>query len=195
MTLRNFLRAVLYLTLCVTFITAYTGLKINSYANQFSNTSSDAAIILGAAVWNDQPSPVFQARIDHAINLHNNGRVKFLIFTGGIGHGQKIAESEAAKNYAMKHGINSQDILIETHSKITFENLTAAKALLKDNQLQSVLLVSDPLHMKRAMVMATDLDIQAAPSPTPTSLYISRRKKIGFLVRETFYYIGYLITR
>ena len=59
------------------------------------------------------------------------------------------------------------------------------------NHLETAVIVSDPLHMKRAMLLAEDAGITAYSSPTPTTRYISMRTKIPFLARETFYYIGY----
>jgi len=176
-------------------IAVYVGVSITHYAKQFTDRPSDVAIVLGAAIWQDKPSPVFQARIDHAVNLHQQGKVTYLIFTGGVGAGETLAESEVARNYAVAQGVALSDIFIETQSKITFENLVEAKALLDSHQLERVLIVSDPLHMKRAMTMAHDLKIKAASSPTPTSLYRSWRKKLDFLSREVFYYLGYLIFR
>ena len=132
---------------------------------------------MGAAIWKDKPSPVFKARIDHGINLHKQGKAKTLVFTGGVGAGEVYAESEVAKQYAMSQGIAAENILIETRSQITFENLTESKLLLDANNINTVLLVSDPLHMKRAMTMTQDLNINAASSPTPMSLYKSWRTK------------------
>jgi uncharacterized SAM-binding protein YcdF (DUF218 family) len=54
--------------------------------------------------------------------------------------------------------------------------------------------VSDPLHMKRAMMMADDLDIAAVSSPTPTSRYRSLKTKLGFLLRELYFIHHYSAT-
>src|ERR1700748_3122117 len=43
----------------------------------------DAAIVLGAAAHGGRPSPVFQARLDYGLELYRQGRVRFLIATGG----------------------------------------------------------------------------------------------------------------
>ena len=193
MRLKTIRHILLVVVVGIAAITAFTAFRIHSYASVFSDSPSDAAIILGAAIWNDKPSPVFKARIDHGINLHKQGKVKTLVFTGGVGTGEVYAESEVAKQYAMSQGIAAENILIETRSQITFENLTESKLLLDANNIDTVLLVSDPLHMKRAMTMAQDLNINAASSPTPMSLYKSWRTKSGFLAREVFYYIGYLL--
>ena len=193
MRLKTIRHILLVVVVGIAAITAFTAFRIHSYASVFSDSPSDAAIILGAAIWNDKPSPVFKARIDHGINLHKQGKVKTLVFTGGVGTGEVYAESEVAKQYAMRQGIAPENILIETRSQITFENLTESKLLLGANNINTVLLVSDPLHMKRAMTMTQDLNINAASSPTPMSLYKSWRTKSGFLAREVFYYIGYLL--
>ena len=193
MRLKTIRHILLVVVVGIAAITAVTACRIHSYASVFSDSPSDAAIILGAAIWNDKPSPVFKARIDHGINLHKQGKVKTLVFTGGVGAGEVYAESEVAKQFAMSQGIAAENILIETRSQITFENLTESKLLLDANNIDTVLLVSDPLHMKRAMTMAQGLNINAASSPTPMSLYKSWRTKSGFLAREVFYYIGYLL--
>ena len=188
------LRRIILSLFCLTAVLSFfAGLSISQYAKKYSNTPSDAAIVLGASIWGDKPSPVFKARIDHAINLHQQGKVKYLIFTGGIGKGERFAEAKIAKKYALGQGVKASNVLIETRSKITFENLEEAKKLLDEKQLETVLIVSDPLHMKRAMTMAEDLNIKARTSPTPTSLYKTWRTKSGFLAREIFFYIGYLV--
>ncbi|WP_309245652.1 hypothetical protein [Desmonostoc muscorum] len=55
--------------------------SIYLYGSSTNNIKADAAIVLGAAVWGEKPSPVFRERINHAINLYKNGSVKAIIFT------------------------------------------------------------------------------------------------------------------
>lgn len=172
----------------------YTALSIYSYGKINHLTKTDAAIVLGAAVWGEEPSPVFKERINHGIWLYKNEYVKKIIFTGGKGDGE-AAESIVAKAYAENNLVPSNDILIETKSKITQENLFYAKAVARDRGLNTFLIVSDPLHMKRAMLMAKDYELKALPSPTPTSRYTSWKSKATFLLREVYYYIGYQVYR
>ncbi|WP_446010029.1 YdcF family protein [Candidatus Electrothrix sp.] len=155
---------------------------------------SDVAIVLGAAVWKNTPSPVFEERIKHAIALYRQGIVAKLLFTGGVGNGKQYAESEVARNYALKRGVNSSDILIETVSKTTLQNLLEAQRLLKSHALHSAILISDPLHMSRAMVMAEDIGLSVASSPTSTSRYRTLRTQAMFLLREMYFYQQYLFT-
>ena len=173
----------------------YTALSIYSYSFKTSDVIADAAIVLGAAVWDGKPSPVFEERINHAIKIYKSGQVKKVIFTGGIGSDDEKSEAQVAKEYAINHGVSIGDILIEDKSTLTVENLRFSASLLNSNNLSLVLIVSDPLHMKRAMTIVADLDINALPSPTETSRYQSYSSRSKMLVSETYYYIGYKISK
>jgi uncharacterized SAM-binding protein YcdF (DUF218 family) len=153
------------------------------------------AVVLGAAVWDDAPSPVFKERIDHAVELYKADKVKALVFTGGVGEGDQLPESEVAKAYAVEHGVPAEHIRCETVSRITYESLKGARVILDEEGWKTVLIVSDPLHMRRTVMMARDLGMDAYPSPTPTSRYTSRCAQIRFLLRETYLYAKYLIER
>ncbi len=168
---------------------------IYNFSLKRDRVAADIGIVLGAAVWGDSPSPVFEERIKHAINLYHNGDVKQLIFTGGVGNKDEPAESEVARTYAIKNGIPEDNIFIETSSKNTFENITESKKIMDNIGVNSVLIISDPLHMKRAITMAKDLEMSAYSSPTPTTRYRSWKTKLGLLSSETYYYIGYLLRK
>jgi len=167
-----------------------TAISIYSYSKIDQTQKADAAIVLGTAVWEDEPSPVFRERIRHGIWLYQNNYVDYLIFTGGKGEGQKHAEADVAKKYAMEKGIPEDKIFMENKSRITDENLLFSKPILKNENFNKVLLVSDPLHMKRVMKVAEKHQIEAFSSPTPTSRYQSFPKKAGFALREAFFLIA-----
>lgn len=173
----------------------------NFPAGNLTNTA-DAAVVLGAAVYKSKPSPVFTERIHHAINLYHAGKVQKIVFTGGIG-GKTLneknkdqslfAESVVARDYAISKKVRADDIFIETSSVTTRENLVYAKQILEKNSLRTALIVSDPLHLKRAMLMAEGLNIEAKPSATPSSRYQSFKKKLPFALRELYFYHHYLL--
>lgn len=170
------------------------GWSIVAAGEESTSRNADAAIILGAAVYGAKPSPVFEERIRHAVGLYKAGRVRKLIFTGGYGERSQFAEAEVARNYALREGIPEHAIAIELVSRTTKANLVEARRLLRENGAASTLLVTDPLHMKRALRMSHDLGIAASPSPTPTTRYRSWRTKSGFLLREIYFYHVYLLT-
>ena len=169
--------------------------QIVSYGKQTELRKADAAIVLGAGVVGEAPSPVFRERIRHGIWLYENGYVDYLIMTGGFGDGAVCSEARAAKEYAIAQGVPGEDIFIEEKSRITQENLYYAGQVMEEHGLQDALVVSDPLHMKRAMLMASDYGIRAYSCPTPTSRFVSLRTRLPFLAREVFFYTGYQVYR
>ncbi|WP_445638069.1 YdcF family protein [Nostoc sp. DSM 114161] len=172
---------------------ASTASSIYLYGNSSNNIKADAAIVLGAAVWGEEPSPVFRERINHAINLYKNGFVKTIMFTGGVGESNESAEAIVGKNYAISQQVKAADILTETQSRTTHQNLKNALEVANAHQLTKFLIVSDPLHMKRAVLMARDLGMDAYSSPTPTTRYRSFNSQMEFLSRETCFYFIYLV--
>ena len=182
----------------IVFIILYVGIttvSIITYSGVDEKRKADVAIVLGAGTADNEVSPVFRERINHGIWLYENGYVRAIILTGGVGKGNSTSDAYVAKMYAMKRGIPESVIYIEEQSTITQENIKNAKEIMKVNSFETAIIVSDPLHMKRAMLMAKDYKIKAYSSPTPTSRYISLKSKCAFLVREEFFYAGYRIYR
>lgn len=94
-------------------------ISIWNYGEKDEKQSADVAIVLGAATSNGEVTPVFQERINHGIWLYENGFVKTLIFTGGIGEGNEKSDAWVAKQYAIEQGIPESVILLEEQSTIT----------------------------------------------------------------------------
>jgi len=172
----------------------FIAVSIWRYGYIDERTQADAAIVLGAAAWHDNPSPVFLERIKHGIWLYENDYVNYLIFTGGYGTGAEYSEAYVARNYAIAAGVPVDSILIEENSRTTEGNFSYAMHLLEDHDIETVIIVSDPLHMMRAMRMATDAGLTAFSSPTPTSMFQTLETQLPFLRREVMYYIGYRVT-
>jgi len=161
--------------------------SIDQFGHSDDESSADCGIVLGAAAWHNKPSPVFQARIDHAIKLYESKRIKAIILTGGFGKGADFAESEVAKDYCVKHGVPEEDIYIEKKSQTTEENLLEAKNIMKEKGYGSSLIISDPWHLKRACNIADYYEIPAKPSATKTSLFTSTESKLKFIWKEFQY--------
>ncbi|PWW39866.1 MULTISPECIES: YdcF family protein [Paenibacillus] len=173
--------------------TITTASLIWAYTDDESSRQSDAAIILGAAVEGDNPSPVFRERIEHAIVLYRQGTISHLLFTGGSGIPDERAEAEVGRDYAVAHGVDPADIQMETESRITEENLVNSLRVGEQAGFHTYTIVSDPLHMKRAMKLAKGLGMDAVPSPTRTTAYQTWRSQFPFLARETILYMGYMV--
>ena len=182
--------AVILMILAAIYIIA-NAVSIWVFGNTDEKTKSDVAIILGASTYNGEVSPVYKERINHGIELYNEDYVDKLIVTGGIGKGSDMSDAESAKNYAVMCGIPENDVFVEDKSAITQENLENSKIIMDENNLKTAIIVSDPLHMRRAMLLAKDAGITAYSSPTKTTKYVSLKTKVPFLAREVFFYIGY----
>ena len=150
---------------------------------------ADTIIVLGAAAYDAVPSPVFKARIEHGLDLFKGGLAETLIFTGGYGGGgARFAESQVARRYAMRQGVPETAILIESTSQTTYQNLFEARRLMLEHGLQRAIVVSDPLHMARALRLCRGLGIDALGSPTPTTRFRSFRTRWEFLAREVYFF-------
>ena len=179
----------------IVLYTIIAAVQIVQYGKVDNKTKCDVAIVLGAATSGEEVSPVYRERINHGIWLYENGYVDYLILTGGVGEGNEKSDAFVAKQYAVENGVPEQAILIEERSTITEENLEYAKSIMDAHSMNTAIIVSDPLHMKRAMRMAADYGITAYSSPTPTTMYRSLKTQIPFLARELFFYVGYSIVR
>jgi uncharacterized SAM-binding protein YcdF (DUF218 family) len=186
---------IILITFFISFslILSLVGRDIYSFSLISSYAPADAAVVLGATVYRNRPSPVFRERINHAIDLYRQGIVENIIFTGGLAGNDELAESEAARAYAIAQGVPAEHIFIETESDNTCLNLLGAKQIIEKNGMDQVLLVSDPLHMRRTMWLAESIGLKALSSPTPTSRYQSFDRKTAFLVREIYSYGMYLL--
>ncbi len=184
-----------FAALAVIMLTVFTAVSIVSYGKTDEKQPADVAIVLGAATANGKVSPVYRERINHGIWLYKNNYVDCLIFTGGFAQGNDLSDACTAKKYAVSQDVPEDAIYIEEKSVITEENLEYAKVIMDANSMSTAIIVSDPLHMKRAMLMAKDYGIKAYSSPTPTTMYKSVKTKLPFLLREEFFYIGYSALR
>jgi len=149
---------------------------------------ADAIIVLGAAAYDARPSPVFEERIRHGLDLYRRGYAPVLIFTGGYGNGARFAESQVARRYALRHEVPESAILIESVSRTTRQNLQQARTLMQERDLKRVIVVSDPLHMSRALRLSRELGIDALGSPTPSTRFRTVQTQWRFLLQEVYFF-------
>ena len=130
---------------------------------------ADAIVVLGAAQYDGRPSPVFEARLEHAVSLWNQGLAKAFVVTGGKLPGDRTTEAAVAREYAIAHGVPEAAIFGEDRAHNTLTSLTAVAEQLDKRGMTSAIFVSDPTHMLRVLRIADDLGIDAYGSPTATS--------------------------
>ena len=164
------------------------------FASESSRDRADAALVLGAAVIGSTPTPVLVERLRHAETLFKSGQVAKIVVTGGLSAEDDLTEAQASKDWLVAAGVPADDVLLEDRSRTTIENLAFARPVLETNGIGSVLVVSDPLHMRRALMIADRVGISAQPSPMPTSRYQSWQTTLPFLAREVWFMGQYLVT-
>jgi len=150
-------------------IGGYAAYRIWDQGNRDERTRADAIVVMGAAQYDGRPSPVFAARLDHAIALYHDGVASRLIVTGGKREGDRTTEAASARSYAIEHGVPENAILSEDASRTTLQSIRRVAALMRDKDIGSAVFVSDPSHMLRVLRMASDEGINGYGSPTRTS--------------------------
>lgn len=191
---RRFLQRVLaWLVGSLTLYLIWQTIAISRYGFQDDGQNADCAIVLGGAAWHNKPSPVFQERLNHAIKIYLEGRVGALVLTGGKGAGAPYSEGEVARDYCLERNIPEHALFMEGYSTTTIQNLEEAGKILDRQNFQSALVVSDPWHLKRGVLIAERQGLTASPSGTRTSRFKSLKSRTHFTLRELYLYHRYLI--
>jgi len=129
----------------------------------------DAIVVLGAAQYDGRPSPQLAARLDHSIDLWNQGVAPLVVVTGGNQEGDRFTEASASAQYLVDRGVPAAVIVQEAAGTTTYESLVGARDLL-DDSVETVLIVTDPYHAQRSRLTAAEVGFTAYVSPAPESV-------------------------
>jgi len=153
---------------------------------------ADVIVVLGAAEYRGRPSPVFKARLDHALDLFRQGQAPRILTTGGAGGDPQFTEGGVGRAYLVSHNVPSEAIIVEPEAESTAQSTAAAAEIMHRMGLASCILVSDGYHIFRArrMLAAQGLKVYGSPRPSPPSeglrqwwLYL--RQSVGYMLWET----------
>ncbi|HET9016293.1 MAG TPA: YdcF family protein [Thermomicrobiaceae bacterium] len=169
---------------------------IVSQARHDETAPADAIVVLGAAQWNGLPSPIFKARLDHALRLYREHEAPLIVLTGGVGDGSRYAEANVGREYLIEQGVPESALVSVPQGNTTLESLIPTRAALAARGATKVLLVSDPFHMFRSKRMAEDLGLTALASPTRTSpIRPGSPTEYAYMAREVAAYLAYVFLR
>lgn len=140
--------------------------QIERYAHRDDAAPADAIGVLGAAEYDGRPSPVYRARLDHALELYHRGIAPLIITLGGPG-GDQYTEGSVGREYLMSKGVPESAIIAETESRNTEESARRMVVIARVNGLHRLVVVSDVTHMFRihAICAADGLDVLTSPRP------------------------------
>lgn len=172
--------ATMYVT--ITFVQVYRASRHDG-AGAAAADAFDAIIVLGAAQYDGRPSPVLQDRLDHALELYEADLAPRIVLTGGRQEGDRFTEATAGYNYLRQQGVPDGDLLREVDGHSSWESLAASARFLIQQDLTTVVLVTDGYHAYRVEAIAEDSGLDATVSPTETRL--SGTSELRQLTRET----------
>ncbi len=145
--------------------------KINRASAGQPLQQADAIAVFGAAEYRGRPSPVLNARLERALDLYRRGYAPIIITLGGGGDPQ-YSEGGVGRNFLLAHGVPDDRIIAETQSSDTEESIQRLAAIARENNLQTILAVSDGTHLFRiaALARAAGLNVRVTPRETGHSI-------------------------
>lgn len=134
------------------------------------HSPASAIVVMGAAQWNGRPSPILQGRLDHAVDLYDQGAAPLIVVTGGKQVGDRVTQGFSGYEYLRDHGVPEAAIKVEVDGTNSYEELSASALILTDAQVgQDVVIVTDPYHALRVEEIADEVGLHAQVSPTDAS--------------------------
>jgi uncharacterized SAM-binding protein YcdF (DUF218 family) len=181
--------------LAALLLVASTALAIWWTARQDSRPASDAIVVLGSAQYNGVPSSIFEARLEHALALWEEGVAPVVVTVGGKAAGDQFTEAEAGQAYLRDAGVPEESLLAVPEGVDTLESMRAVGAAYAERGWSSAVLVTDPWHAMRAERMAEDSGVSAESSPTRQGPAVqTRTTQFRYILRETAAYLLYRVT-
>ncbi|NBB51458.1 YdcF family protein [Rhizobium sp. CRIBSB] len=109
----------------------------------------DVAVVLGNQVYRDgTPSPRLAARLDRAVELVEQGRIRWVIVSGGTGR-EGVPEGDAMKRYLVGRGVRAASIIVDNAGVDTWATASNAHSIMQALGLKRAIVVSQYFHIAR----------------------------------------------
>ena len=135
---------------------------------QHSSASAQAILVFGTTENNGTPSPELTARLDDALTLYREHRAPWVVVTGGNRPGDVYTEGGVSATYLEHHGVPASRIIVGSGND-TWQNVSSVIVAMQARHLTSVLCVTDPFHVYRAMAIASSQGLAPLPEPVSNS--------------------------
>lgn len=152
-------------------------------------------IILGCQLHDWGPSVMLQDRLDKALDYLKDHPEVVVVVSGGQGENEPATEAQGMADYLADHGFARENIILETQSHNTHQNLTYSARHLEERGADikaGVVIVSNGFHLTRAKMLAgragyENVSVLAAPSShTPTRLKMYIREPLALVKSFVF---------
>lgn len=174
--------AVTFVALCVVIAISYVGLttyEVWRVGHNRNTEAVDAIVVMGAAQYDGRPSPLLQARLNHAFQLWSDGQSQLIVVTGGNQPGDRFTEASASIAYLTEKGVPTKNLLAEDASHSTYEALSNMRVLVDTATpfaaIEKIVIVTDPFHSLRSRLTAEELGFEASTSASSGSPVAGRR--------------------
>ena len=124
-----------------------------------SGETFDVIVVLGG------PEGAMRRRTEHAVRLVRRGLAPNLILSGGIV--RRRAECEVMRGIAIGAGVAPDRLVLEPHSRNTLENAVGSRAVMARRGWTRALVVTDRMHLPRALLSFRAAGVQAKGSGAP----------------------------
>ena len=101
-------------------------------ARQDTRERSDAIVVLGSAQYDGVPSSIFEARLEHALQLYEDGVAPVIVTVGGKADGDRFTEAEAGAQYLAQAGVPSDALLPVPEGVDTLESMRSVSAAFEE---------------------------------------------------------------
>ena len=129
---------------------------------------SDVIIVLGAQVKPDgTPSVALERRLTAALESYQADR-QLIIVCGAQGSNEPRAEGDVMRDWLIARGVPEGDVVAETASFNTRQNLTYAKAIMEHRGLEKALVVTSDYHVARALKLCEQVGVSAVGKGSPS---------------------------
>ena len=156
---------------------------------------ADTIVVLGSAQYNGKPSPNFQARLTHAMDLYQSGIADVIVTVGGSRSGDEYTEAGAGRTWLIQQGVPEDAVVAVPTGSNTLQSARAIGKLFKKMGWHDTVVVTDPWHTLRASEMIRAQGVTTYISPTRSGPSVQTRStEFQYILRETAAILYYGLT-
>jgi uncharacterized SAM-binding protein YcdF (DUF218 family) len=145
---------------------------------------ADAALVLGFALDDaGQARPQLLGRMDRAADLQRQGIVPRLVLSGGAAKSGRT-EAGVMRELAIARGVPPDALVLDEAARSTIENFACSLPILERLNARRTLVVTEPWHMRRAMLLARRHGLDARAAPATSEVWRSPRHAAYWLFRD-----------
>ncbi len=147
------------------------------------STRTDAIVIMGAAQFDGDPSPVLRNRLDRAYDLYRHGVASEIVTVGGSQPGDRFTEATSGRLYLQHLGVPRGRITAVRTGTDTYNSAAAVARIARARGWHSLTMVTDRMHAARASAMMASFGFTVHAAPAQSGPGSARTP--AYLVRET----------